>query len=186
METDGKALVRRSKVARDASQIISGSLEPWEEKHCRWLAELEGRNIPYPDQAFVCSQRDWADRVVTTDEVKRLRDKRAWRTLKYAIRAGRQEHADLAKSIINETLPEAAALHRRAIASLAAAKDNAIDVRAVPALTMPLLERAWPKKIEQETRSTVVTINISATQQLGLDQEPIEVEAEEVEAEIIP
>jgi hypothetical protein len=189
MESEGKAIspipAKRRRVQREANAILAGKLEPWEEKHCRWLAECEG-NVSYPDQAFVCSSPEFAGRTVSVDEVKKLRDKRAWRNLKYSIRAQRQEYADQAKSIINETLPEAASLHRRAIASLAAQPDGKLDVRAIPSLTMPLLERAWPKKTETENRTTVVTINISATQKAGLDEQPIDVEAEVVEAEIIP
>ena len=157
-------------------------LEKWEEEHARWKAFTENP-IPLTKQALACS--GLAGREVTVAEVKALRDKRAWKNLVAQLRADRQEKIDEARAIMNETLPEAAALQRRAINELNAAEPGKLDVRAVPPITQPYLERVWPKKTEQETKVTVVTVHLTTAQKVGLESEPIEVEAEEIEPEFV-
>lgn len=166
--TEAARIVRR----RNASR-----LEDWEREHCEWLANAE-TSIPYSKQAIVCS--GLAGREVTVAELKKLRDNRAWRSLKYSIKAQRQEKIDEARSIMNDTLPKAATLAQRAITEMLDDKAP-VDARAVPPLVAPFLDRAFPKKTETETRSTVVTINLSADQLRGLTAPTSRIEAEDAE-----
>lgn len=156
-------------------------MEDWERDHCLWLAKAEGA-IDYPKQARVCSVL--ANREVTVKEVKRLRDKRAWRTLYTKIRHDRKALVAEARNIIDETLKPAAQLGKRAIEEQLSSKE--MDTRIVPQLIKPYLEITAPKKREQSGVPTTVNINLTVGQVQHLDSPSYEVEAEEVDAEIVP
>lgn len=171
METDGKALVSLGEV-----------LSPWEKKFCEWLVEKYPSSVKKTDSAKACSAL--AGREVTVKELNTLRQRRAFRRYYQSLVAENKEKLEEARVIMNEGMPKAAQLHVRGIEQMLT--DAKVDIRAVPAMTAPFLERVWPKKTESETRSTIVTINITATQKASLDIPMMEVEAEEVTSEIVP
>lgn len=178
METEGKALIP-----------LGDILSPWEKKFCEWMVEKYPSAVKKTDSAKACSA--YAGREITIKELNTLRQRRAYRRYYQSLVAQNKEKMDEARVIMNEGLPKAAQLHVRAIDEMLGAKDKdgkqlPVDLRAVPAITAPFLERVWPKKTESETRSTIVTINITANRQAQLDTPMFEVEAQEVEYETLP
>jgi len=121
---------------------------------------------------------------VSAKEVEELRHRRAYRRLLYELKAKREEVLNEAKSIFLEAAPDAARLQAKAVKELLDAK--VVDVRAVPAITQPFIDRFWEKKQHLETKQTTVTINITANQLAALDEPPIDVEFEEISTETVP
>lgn len=165
---------------------LTDVLSPWEKKFCEWLVEKFPSSVKKTDSAKACSAL--AGREVTVKELNTLRQRRAFRRYYTSLVAQNKERMDEARVIMNEGLPKAAQLHVRAIDEMLEAKDKdgkplPVDLRAVPAITAPFLERVWPKKTESTTVATKITINLSADQLRGLNSPASIVEA--VDAEVI-
>lgn len=178
METSDKAIVPFGDV-----------LSPWEKKFCEWMVEKYPSSVKKTDSAKACSA--YAGREVTIKELNTLRQRRAYRRYYTSLVAQNKEKLDEARVIMNEGLPKAAQLHVRAIDEMLTAKDKdgkllAVDIRAVPAITAPFLERVWPKKTESEHRELVITVNLTGNQVAGLNEPIMDVEFEEVTTEIVP
>ena len=183
METDGKALAAPAnrKAASKIMQVAESRLEPWEHAFCELMAQ---RDKPLPKSKQAEAATLLAGFPVSAKEVEDLRHRRAYRRLLYELKAKRQEVLDEDKSIFLEAAPDAARLQAKAVRHLLEAKE--VDVRAVPAITQPFVDRFWEKKQHVETKQTVVTINLTMKQAEALDEEPIDVEYEELSSEQVP
>src|SRR5580765_6298643 len=103
-ETSAALLKEWEEAATELQRANASILEPWEQEFCERMA-LREKPLSATKQAKAAS--GLAGREVTVAEIKRLRDRRAYRTLKYSIRAHRQEVLDEARGIMLETLPDA-------------------------------------------------------------------------------
>jgi hypothetical protein len=164
-------------------QVGESRLEPWEHAFCELMAQRT-KALPKTKQAEAASLL--AGFPVSVQEVTKLRDRRAYRVLLYALKSKRQEVLDEARSIFLDGAPKAAALQVRAVEEMMDQPAGKLDIRAVPQVTAPFIERFWEKKQHVETTQTTVTITITANQQAALDADPIDVEFEEVTTEQVP
>lgn len=96
----------------------------------------------------------------------------------------RRSEVELTRGLVESMLPDAAAVRSAALREMRRrldAEPELADLRLVPALTDPLLERAWPRKTDATVAAVAVNITLSPRQVELLDHPQYIVDAEIVD-----
>lgn len=166
---------RRTILLRSVEADLEGTgLATWEAQFCRWLA-LHG-NTKRSRQIEVASAL--AGTTVTSQQLVHLRCRPAWKAL-WIKERDVETALKKAKADYSMLIEESASQYREMLGI--AVRDK--DVRAATALLTPLLDRAVPKKDETERAAPDVHIHLSVQQAKNLEAVPLDVSAEEVQAE---
>ena len=171
------AMEKVAKLRAEVEQEIAGvALAPWEKDYCHWLA-VQSR--PSKERQLEVASALAGTQLYPT-ELDRLRSRRAFRELWHRLRGEFEQEINEAKEKFASLLPKAAEVYERMIDKV----DREEDVRAAPALLVPLLDRAWAKREEKAPVAPSVHIHLSTNQIAGLQAPVMVVEAKEVKPQL--
>ncbi len=174
-----EVLVRSAKVLADRirKEANEPALELWQEQLCDWWAsQAKPNKVDAKDiRALACAL---ADRPVKHKELGRLRARATWRT-RWERRRSSLLNADLA-----DAREKAIGLVGKGMTIYDEMLDRVRetkDVRGFAPLGVPLLDRAMPKRTENQITQTSITVTLTPEQAAGLDGPVAVVEATEVQ-----
>lgn len=170
--TDSDALTEKLLAAvpawlAETSDPASVPLLPWQSLFAEWLSIQ-------PDRPSTVQQRkvasNFCQRPVSLRELHKVRKNTRFEQYLLALQA---DSVRRARAIIEEHYAEGVHAH---IDGMRMAKDAA-DYKALPAYTVPILDRVVPKK-ESVAAATQVNVVLTTKQQSQLEGAPVEVEYE--------
>lgn len=151
----------------ESSDPASAPLLPWQAVYAEWLS-IQPTKPSTVQQRKIASQ--FCQRPVSLRELHKLRTNPRFESYLLALQA---DSVRRARAIIEEHYAEGVHAH---IDGMRMAKDAA-DYKALPAFTVPLLDRVVPKK-EAVAAQTQINVTLSTKQQAQLTEQPMEVEYE--------
>jgi len=151
----------------ESSDPASAPLLPWQSLFAEWLSIQSDRpsTVQQRKQASLFCQRP-----VSLRELHKVRKNPRFEQYLLALQA---DSVRRARAIIEEHYAEGVHAH---IDGMRMAKDAA-DYKAIPAYTVPILDRVVPKK-EAAAAQTQINVILSTKQQAQLNDTPVEVEYE--------
>lgn len=153
-------------------------LEKWHMAYAEWDVTRGRGNLP--ESQHLAQASLFAGRAVTAPELRSLRY-RSVAYKQYRTLVSNSEYVQAARKRFEAMMLPAVDAHHRAIELAVAAE----DYKAIPALTVPVLDRIVPKR-DQNLSATQVNITLSLKQSALLDADPIiDVTSEAIPAEIV-
>lgn len=163
-----KALDKRTKLGRGEALLA-----PWELAFAEWLAHSVAQRTSMKTQLEIAM--DLAGEPVTYGYIKNLKNREEFREYYVELQ---KDALRRARSMVEKRLPQGVKAHFEGLQMALDTEDH----RSIPAYTVPILDRAMPKKAEIGA-VTAVKIELSPKQHALLDETIPEVEVEVIDDE---